>query len=145
MTQRKKQIFFRSSLLIFVNEAGITIFERLNAIKQEVGLIEPLQQCIGLIFYRSEGAYATFFDKDFPDILIHDTNAYRTRLEDAIIGMLRGLRDNVGKNQQADFSIAWPNPQIYIIADVNEPSSRIAFERVLTTVCKILDEIIFCH
>lgn len=142
MVKAAKQIQFRSSLLIFVDEPGYTIFEHLSAIKQEVGLAEPLKRSIGLIFYQSASkrvSYA-FFSGDSQNISNNDSGAYRFTLEDAVREMLGKLRQEMRKKQSPDSPIERPEPQIYIVGDSNEPSTGTVLEEVLMTVREVLSE-----
>src|SRR6266516_6171426 len=88
-----KPAFSRSSLIIFVDEPGRNIFKKFDEIKKEIGLVQPQQKHIELIFYRLDlkRACLTSYERGLPDI--KNPKKYTTVLDTALRNALKKLRN----------------------------------------------------
>src|SRR5437588_11262251 len=83
------EIFFRPSLIIFVEKIGKDIYKQFNLIMNFIGLTESLKRRIGLMLYSSNRAVCSFSDEQ--TFLNREEKAYPFKFELDVGHMLRSL------------------------------------------------------
>jgi TIR domain len=140
----QSEMLFRPSLVIFVDEAGKGIYERLKRICRSVSLEVALWQGIGLIQVTDPKSNSA------EEILLsQDASKNKGALENLVEIVLHRIQsDKTIKNiTSAGYSVPNPHTRIYIVGDIASPHiakalrgvrEQLRKDKIDTSVCYIL-------